>query len=139
MAAGRIMFVPPVAIDEYFRRFNSVDIALDPTPYSGCTTTCDTLWMGVPVITVPGEMPASRTTASILSTLGLTEWIASTPEDYVRLALELANDQECLTKHLRSLRERMRSSPLMNEAGFVRDMEDAYRHTWRRWCDSQKS
>ena len=87
IAAGRITFVPPVAIDEYSRRFNSIDIALDPTPYSGCTTTCDTLWMGVPVMTVPGASPASRTTASILSTVGLTDWIAATPEDYVQMAL----------------------------------------------------
>ena len=136
--AGRITFVPPVTIDEYFRRFNSVDIALDPTPYSGCTTTCDTLWMGVPVITLPGTMPASRTTASILSTVGLTDWIASTPEDYVRMAIERADDDALLTELLGALRERMRDSPLMDESGFARNVEDEYRRAWRGWCDVRR-
>jgi predicted O-linked N-acetylglucosamine transferase (SPINDLY family) len=134
-AAGRITFAPPVAIDEYFRRFNSIDIALDPTPYSGCTTTCDTLWMGVPVITLPGSMPASRTTASILSAVGLSDWIASTPEDYVRMAVDRAGDEALLTELLGSLREKMRSSSLMDEGGFAQNVEDAYRRAWRSWCD----
>lgn len=136
--AGRVAFLPRVTLDEYFRRFNTVDIALDPTPYSGCTTTFDTLWMGVPVITVPGEMPASRTTASILSALGLDEWIASTPEDYVRLAVERARDEALRTEFLESMRERMRGSALMDEVGFARDMEEAYRRAWRSWCNGQK-
>lgn len=131
---GRISFAPPVPIDEYFRRFNSVDIALDPTPYSGCTTTCDTLWMGVPVITLSGPRAASRTSASILSTVGLSEWIASTPEDYVKLAVRCAGEGAVLSEMRETLRQRMRESPLMDEVSFAQGIEDAYRQMWRAWC-----
>ncbi|MGC2519619.1 MAG: tetratricopeptide repeat protein [Burkholderiales bacterium] len=135
VAASRITIVPRLPLDEYFRCFDAVDMALDTTPYSGGTTTCDTLWMGVPVVTVPGPRSVSRSTASILSTLGLPEWIASTPDDYVRLAVEFARDEAVLAKLRRSLRQRMRESPLMDEPRFARDIEAAYRRMWKTWCE----
>ncbi len=112
-------------------------MALDTTPYSGGTTTCDALWMGVPVITVPGTRSISRSTASILATLGLSDWIAAGPEDYVRLAVKCAGDQAFITELRQTLRERMRASPLMDELQFARDVEDAYRRMWRAWCGSK--
>jgi len=139
VAASRITFVPYVALEEYFRRFNAADIALDSTPYSGCSTTFDTLWMGVPVITLAGTTSVSRSTASVLSELGLAEWIASTPEEYVRLAVEFARDPSAVYALRSSLRERMRASPLMDEARFTRDLEAAYRGMWRAWCGSPAS
>lgn len=134
IAASRLTLVPIVPLDDYFRWFNAVDIALDTTPYSGGTTTCDTLWMGVPVVTVPGARSVSRSAASILSAVGLPEWIAATPDDYVRLAVEFARDGTAITQLRASLRQRMRGSPLMDEARFVRDLESAYRRMWRIWC-----
>ena len=134
IAPDRISFLPVVAMEEYYRRFGSVDIALDSSPYSGCTTTCDTLWMGVPVLTLPGALSAARSSASILTTLGLTEWIASTPEDYVRLAVQFARDEATLTMLRKSLRTRMLASPLMDEPRFARDVEAAYRRMWHAWC-----
>lgn len=135
VAATRITVVPQLPLDEYYRWFNAVDIALDTTPYSGGTTTCDTLWMGVPVITVPGDLPASRSAASILSTVGLASWIASTPQDYVRLAVDYARDTAGITRLRQSLRRMMRESPIMDEPRFARDVEEAYRHMWRTWCN----
>lgn len=135
IASDRISFPPPVALEEYYRRLGSVDIALDSAPYSGCTTTCDTLWMGVPVLTLPGAQSASRSSASILTTLGLADWIASTPEDYVRLAVEFARDEANITMLRKSLRTRMLASPLMDEPRFARDVEAAYRRMWRAWCE----
>lgn len=135
IASDRISFLPVVALEEYYRRFGTVDIALDSAPYSGCTTTCDTLWMGVPVLTIPGPLSASRSSASILTTLGLTEWIASTPEDYVRLAVKFAGDEANVTMLRESLRTRMLASPLMDEPRFARDVEVAYRRMWRAWCE----
>jgi len=132
--SARITVVPYVAPDEYFDWFGRVDIALDTTPYSGGTTTCDTLWMGVPVITVSGSRPVSRSAASILSTVGLERWIAGTPEEYVRLAEELAGNPATIAELRKSLRGRMRQSPLMDEPRFVRDVEQAYRQMWRTWC-----
>lgn len=130
----RISIVPYVALQEYFCRLDAVDIALDATPYSGGTTTCDALWMGVPVITAPGSRPSSRSAASILATAGLGEWIVADAESYVRRALALARDPSPLAGLRASLRERLRASPLMDEAGFTRDLERAYRAMWRRWC-----
>ena len=126
-------------IDDYLLRLREVDIALDTMPYSGGTTTCDTLWMGTPVITLSGERSVSRSAASILSVLALEEWIASTPEDYVGRAAGLAADRERLALAHRSLRERMRASPLMDEAAFARDMEALYRQMWRNWCKTVNS
>lgn len=134
--SARISILPYVSLQDYFEWFNSVDIALDTMPYSGGTTTCDALWMGVPVVTAPGSRPSSRSTASILSTAGLPEWIASGAEDYVRLAAEYARDEARLVGLRNLLRERLRQSPLMDEEKFVRDVENAYRWMWRNWCRS---
>jgi len=95
--------------------------------------------MGVPVITLAGTTSVSRSTASVLSELGLAEWIASTPEEYVRLAVEFARDPSAVYALRSSLRERMRASPLMDEARFTRDLEAAYRGMWRAWCGSPAS
>jgi predicted O-linked N-acetylglucosamine transferase (SPINDLY family) len=132
---ARITVLPYVSLLDYYNWFNAVDIALDTAPYSGGTTTCDALWMGVPVVTIPGVRPSSRSTASILSTAGLPEWIASSPEDYVRLAVEYARDEARLAGLRKSLRDRLRQSALMNEKRFAEDLEDLYRKMWRAWCN----
>jgi protein O-GlcNAc transferase len=127
IAAGRISLVPFVPVEDYYRCFAEVDIALDPLPYSGATTTCDALWMGVPVLTMAGTRPASRSAASILTTVGLSDWIAASPDEYLQKAVQ-AKD---LTALRSTLRERMRASPLMDEARFTRDLEEAYRRMWQ--------
>jgi protein O-GlcNAc transferase len=137
IAAGRIAVLPRVESADYFRSFNDVDVALDTTPYSGGTTTCDALWMGVPIVTVPGTRSISRSTAGILATLGLSDWTAASPEEFVRLAVRCAEDREAIVELRRTLRERMRRSPLMDEPQFARDVEDAYRRMWRTWCGSE--
>jgi predicted O-linked N-acetylglucosamine transferase (SPINDLY family) len=131
---SRIAFEPRLPLEAYFRRLDGADIALDAMPYSGGTTTCDALWMGVPVVTAPGTRSVSRSAASILTTVGLRDWIASTPEDYVRRAVAAAADPEALRGFRATLRSRMRASALTDEPQFARDMEDAYRRMWRTWC-----
>jgi predicted O-linked N-acetylglucosamine transferase (SPINDLY family) len=130
----RITLMPRVSIPEYFRCFNEVDIALDTTPYSGGTTTCDAIWMGVPVLTLSGTRSVSRSTASILSVVGLQEWIAQSPAEYVRKASRFAADVSLLHELRSALRSRMQHSPLMDEERFTRDMERAYRAMWQAWC-----
>lgn len=132
--ASRIAILPYVSLQDYFRWLDSVDIALDTMPYSGGTTTCDALWMGVPVVTAPGSRPSSRSATSILTTVGLGEWIAATREDYVRLAVQFSRDKAVLNGLRESLRQRLRESPLMEEERFVRDLEAAYRWMWGNWC-----
>ena len=132
--AERITLVPYVSLQDYFGWLGAVDIALDTTPYSGGTTTCDALWMGVPVITAPGTRPCSRSTASILASAGLPEWIAPNAAEYVRRAVRFAGERELLAELRGSLRSRMMASPLMDEEQFTRDLEQAYREMWRTWC-----
>jgi protein O-GlcNAc transferase len=136
-STSSISTLPRAALDEYLRSIAGVDIALDTTPYSGGTTTCDCLWMGVPVLTLPGSRSISRSAASVLATAGLTDWIAPTPEEYVRRAADFARDRSLLSKLRESLRHELRRSPIMDEAGFVRDLENAYRTMWRAWCASR--
>lgn len=120
---------------DHLSLYGRIDIALDTFPYNGTTTTCEALWMGVPVITLAGSAHAARVGYSILNQLGLTDLIAENPETYVSLAKDMARDRERLA-HLRArLRARMKSSPLMDAKGFYRDLETAYRNIWRTWLD----
>jgi protein O-GlcNAc transferase len=112
------------------------DIALDSFPWNGHTTTCHSLWMGVPVVSLAGSTAISRAGASVLGNLGLAEdWLASTPEDYVRLARRWAEDPDELAKIRGGLRERMRTSALCDVPKFMRGIESAYRSMWRKWCE----
>src|SRR5207248_4950095 len=115
VAPERITTVPYKSLEDYLRGFDAVDIALDTTPYSGGTTTCDALWMGVPVLTVPGSRSVSRSAASVLSVVGLADWIATDAADYVRRAARFAGERKLLAELRGSLRERVRASPLMDE------------------------
>jgi protein O-GlcNAc transferase len=131
---ARLQILSRVPLDAYLRQFDAVDVALDSLPYGGGTTTFDALWMGVPVLALAGPRSVSRSAASIVGALGLEDWVAATPEDYVRLALAHGRDTAGLAALRRTLRARLRNSPLMDEAGFARDMEAAYRTMWRAWC-----
>ncbi len=132
--SARVEVLPRLSLDQYFARFDTVDVALDTMPYGGGTTTCDALWMGAPVLTLTGSRSASRSGASILSTVGLPGWIAPTPGDYVRLAVGSARDPGALIELRKSLRSKILESPLMDEARFARDLEGAYRRMWQEWC-----
>jgi len=94
--AGRLSFMGRVPIGEYFGAYRGIDIGLDPFPWAGGTTTCDALWMGVPVVSLAGETAVSRGGLSILSNVGLPELVARTPEEYVGIASVLAGDLERL-------------------------------------------
>ncbi len=134
LAADRISYLPRAPMDEYLGRYDDIDIALDTTPYGGGATTCDALWMGVPVITLAGARSVSRSAASLLTTLGLHDWVAATADEYVETAARVAGDAALLSGARATLRSRMRSSALMDEAGFAREFEAACRRVWRAWC-----
>lgn len=120
---------------EHLSLYNRVDIALDTHPYHGTTTTCEAMWMGVPVVTLRGVVHAGRVGVSLLTQVGLDDLIASTPDEYARIAGDLARDPERLARIRGGLRETMRTSPLCDGPGFVRELEQAYRSMWRTWCD----
>jgi predicted O-linked N-acetylglucosamine transferase (SPINDLY family) len=116
--------------------YGQVDIALDTFPYNGTTTTCEALWMGVPVVTLSGDRHAARVGKSLLQTLGLPEMVAESPDEYVDRAIMLASNLDRLVTLRTSLRELMRASSLCDAQGFARRIEAAYRQMWRDWCDT---
>ena len=118
--------------------YNDGDIALDTFPYSGGLTTCEALWMGVPVVTWPGDRFESRHSLSHLSNAGVTETIARDPDDYVAIAVALAGDLPRLAGLRADLRPRLAGSPLCDADGFVRDLEAAFRAMWRDWCEQPR-
>ncbi len=114
--------------------YGGIDIALDSFPFCGGLTSCEALWMGVPVVTLPGERPVSRQTLGFLQVLGLEELAADSPQDYVRIATDLAADPQRRAELRRTLRPRMAASPLCDPARFTPALEAAFRQMWRRWC-----
>lgn len=114
--------------------YHQIDIGLDSYPYNGATTTCQALWMGVPVVTLVGERHASRMGLSILSAAGLTELIAYTPEEYVEICVKLANGPDYLQQLRARLRTQMQDSPLMDGKQFTQHLEATYRQMWEKWC-----
>ena len=138
VAGERIEILAPLPdAGEHLALYGRVDIALDPLVYNGTTTTCEALWMGVPVVTLRGDRHAARVGASILTTTGLASLIAETPDRYVAIATRLAGDLDALAQLRAGMRERLRKSPLCDAAGFARAMERAYREAWQRWCAAQ--
>ena len=134
---SRVEFLPRMSVANYRAAFSQIDIALDPMPFSGATTTLDALWQGVPVLTLPATRSCSRSTASLLTALQLTEWIADNEADFLARARRLAADMAGLIKLRASLRKRMRASPLLDSAGFTRNLESLYRHAWQIWCEQR--
>lgn len=118
---------------------SQTDIALDTFPYNGTTTTCEALWMGVPVITLSGSTHVSRVGDSILRSVGLTELVAKTENEYLDLAVQLAKNRERLVRYRRNLRNMMLNSTLLDAATFTRNLEQAYRTMWLRWCSQDNN
>jgi predicted O-linked N-acetylglucosamine transferase (SPINDLY family) len=129
--------VAPRARKAYLELYHRLDIALDPFPYNGHSTSLDALWMGVPVVSLAGEAPVSRAGWSQLSNIGLPELVAFSEDDYVQIATELSGDPARRAELRATLRKRMRASRLMDAAGYARSIETAYRAIWREWCAPQ--
>ena len=114
--------------------YGKVDVMLDPFPYNGTTTTCEALWMGVPVVALAGTRHAARVGVSVLQAAELPELVAATPEAYARTAVALARDPQRLGQLRAGMRQRMSASPLLDAAAFTASLENAYRDMWQHWC-----
>ncbi|MBM3567512.1 MAG: tetratricopeptide repeat protein [Alphaproteobacteria bacterium] len=134
IADDRLDFLGGTGQYQHLAAYNRVDLALDPFPHGGGVSTVDALWMGVPCVTVCDLRPSGRASASILTTLGLTEWIAADRQGYVELAVARAGDLALLGRLRPQLRQRFRGSILADGLAFARQVEAAYREIWRRWC-----
>jgi predicted O-linked N-acetylglucosamine transferase (SPINDLY family) len=119
---------------DHLRTYERIDIALDTFPYNGTTTTCEALWMGVPVITLAGDRHAACVGASLLDSVGLPNLVAESPQQYVSIAKSLATDLPALARLRAELRSKMLGSPLCDGVSLAREVERAYRSVWRDWC-----
>jgi protein O-GlcNAc transferase len=121
---------------EHLNTYNRIDIGFDTYPYHGTTTTCEALWMGVPVITLAGNSHASRVGVSLLSNIGLPELIAKTSDEYITIAVNLAKDLKRLQSLRLCLRDMMKHSPIRDAKRFTANLEICYREIWKTWCES---
>ncbi len=134
IGAERVELVGGSPLKAQLAAIAEVDIALDTFPYTGSTTTLETLWMGVPVVTLAGTLYFERHALATLNRVGLGDLIAESPEDYLERALRLARDRDRLIDIRTHLRSRMAASPVCDGDRFIRSLEAAYRHAWRDWC-----
>jgi predicted O-linked N-acetylglucosamine transferase (SPINDLY family) len=128
---GRLELLPPSPFQEYLAAYGRIDVALDTFPFSGGATTCEALWMGVPVVTCPGQTFASRHASSHLASLGRAELIAGDLEQYVATAAELAGDLPRLAAIRGALRDQMAGAPLCDAERFAGDFTALMGRVWK--------
>jgi len=124
-------------LEEHLALYARVDVALDTYPYNGTTTTCEALYMGVPVVTLSGKAHAGRVGVSLLSVVDFPELVAGSDEEYVRKAVELAANEEARRTYRMSLRDRLRESPLCDARTFTKVLENSYQECWKLWLESE--
>jgi predicted O-linked N-acetylglucosamine transferase (SPINDLY family) len=134
ISADCLEFFTNVPHHQYMKLFNELDVALDTFPYNGQTTTCNALWMGVPVVALEGNTYVSRASLSILGNLNLLNWVARDADGYVQTAARLARDHQALGRLRQELRARLRASPVMDAKRFAVDLESAYKRMWSIRC-----
>ena len=134
IAAERVRILGHSRHPEHLKIFHEVDLGLDPFPHGGGISTTEALWMGVPVVTLSGSTVASRLSASILTALGMQDWIARSDEEYVRIAVQAARDLPGLARLRGELRPRLAASMVGDVQRYTRSVEAAFRAMWRRWC-----
>ena len=122
------------SLAEHLSAYGQVDVALDPFPYNGTTTTCEALWMSVPVVALAGRTPASRVGVSLLTNAGIPELIAQSEDEYVRLATDLISDAPRLAAYRSTLRDRLAVSAIGDAKGYAQRLGAAFRNMWRAYC-----
>ncbi len=135
IAAERLLMQPKLAFLDYLALHQAIDLALDPFPYNGGTTTLHSLWMGVPVITLAGQRAVSRIGVAALSLIGLTEFITHNEDEYIQRALQFAQDLPRLNDIRQSLRDRIIKHSSYDDRTITSHLENIYRDIWRKWCN----
>jgi predicted O-linked N-acetylglucosamine transferase (SPINDLY family) len=137
VAAERLILEGHAPLVDLLAAYRRVDIALDPFPFGGGTTTAEALWMGVPVVTLRGDRWVGRMSAGMLATIGLGDLVAADEDSYVTTAVALADDLPRLDALHAGLRGMVEASAFCDGPGFARGLEAAYRGMWRAWCAGQ--
>jgi predicted O-linked N-acetylglucosamine transferase (SPINDLY family) len=136
VSADRLEFRPWSDFGKYVQLLERSDMTLDPFPFNGGTTTCHSLWMGAPVVTLAGDRHASRMGLSMMNCVGLPEFVAKTADEYVEIASLMSRNLPRLAEIRAGMRDRLKASPLLDGAGYTRRLETAYRQVWQQWCQS---
>jgi protein O-GlcNAc transferase len=137
--AERIAMVPQlVDLAKHFAYYGNIDLALDTYTYNGTTTTCEAMWMNVPVVTMVGDMHISRVGASLLTNMGLPQLVTHTEEEFVKVASGYAHNRDALVALRKGLRARLQNSPVMDGKAFAADFGAALRGMWKQWCEKGK-
>ena len=136
VSAQRLLFHARLPPSEFYRVLQQADLALDPVSVHGATTTCESLWLGVPVVSLVGTRFAARFGLGILSAAGLQEFAATSAEEYIKIAVNVAKNVPRLAQLRAGLRARMAGSPLMDEVKITRSLEKIYRDVWAKWCNT---
>lgn len=136
--ASRLELRGPTGLSIMMGEYADVDIALDPFPYNGGTTTMQALWMGAPVVSLEGDYFHSRMGASFLRAAGLSDWVAGSEAEYVGIAVRMGQDRAALLELKRGLRENLLSKPAWNIDAYTQDFEAALRRMWEAWCAKKK-
>jgi len=134
---SRLSLLAPVSDAEFWRLRHEIDVALDPFPYNGVTSTCEALYAGTPLATLAGSYGQSRTAASLLTAVGLADLVARTEQEYLEINVRLARDLPRLAELRASLPTRMRASPLMDDQALALALEQLYRSAWIEWTARQ--
>lgn len=135
----RLVFRGPVGLSDMMAEYADVDIALDPVPYNGGTTTLQAMWMGVPVVVKAGRNFVSRMGASFMTAAGLSDWVAADDDEYVAIAARMAGDRQALLALKQGFRERLQARPAWNVDQYTRDWEVALRQMWVAFCDGMNT
>jgi protein O-GlcNAc transferase len=130
ISAERVIIRGPMKRSDYLRSYCDVDVILDTFPFTGGTTTCEALWMGVPTLTLTGETMIARQGVAMMTAAGLADWVASDADDYVLKAVSFASNPAALSDLRKSLRERVRSSPMFDVQAFAKNFEKALADIW---------
>ncbi|KAB1222488.1 putative UDP-N-acetylglucosamine--peptide N-acetylglucosaminyltransferase SPINDLY [Morella rubra] len=132
----RVDLLPLILLNhDHMQAYSLMDISLDTFPYAGTTTTCESLYMGVPCVSMAGSVHAHNVGVSLLSKVGLAHLVAKNEDEYVQLALKLASDIPALSNLRMSLRDLMSKSPVCDGTNFIRGLESTYRNMWHRYCE----
>jgi predicted O-linked N-acetylglucosamine transferase (SPINDLY family) len=131
ISADRVTVRGPAHRSAYLQSYGEVDIVLDTFPYTGGTTTCEALWMGVPTVTLTGETMIARQGVAMMRAAGLPDWVAEHPADYVRKAVAFGSDVDALARLRASMRERVQASPLFDVRLFAGHLEEALTGIWQ--------
>ncbi len=138
ISGSRLEFRGPTGLEQMMLEYRDVDVALDPVPFNGGTTTQQALWAGTPVVTLAGRSFSQRMGASNLTYLGYPQWVAGSAREYIQIAADLASDSEKLRRIQVELAKKMRTSSVTDNIAYTRNLENLYRSAWREWCDNRQ-